>query len=68
MRYISEGITKRQLKMIHGPKTKQNFFYMLKSYTKTASLGWINCPISKFTVYSVAEKDKISINLGILHF
>ena len=65
MRYISEGITKRQLKMIHDPKTKQN---LLKSYTKTASLGWINCPISKFTVYSVAEKDKISINLGILHF
>ena len=36
---VSEGSTKRQLKMIHGPKTKQNFFYMLKSYTKTASLG-----------------------------
>lgn len=36
---VSEGITKRQLKMIHDPKTKQNFFYMLKSYTKTASLG-----------------------------
>ena len=36
---VSEGNTKRQLKMIHDPKTKQNFFYMLKSYTKTASLG-----------------------------
>ena len=30
---VSEGNTKRQLKMIHDPKTKQNFFYMLKSYT-----------------------------------
>ena len=33
---VSKGITKRQLKMIHDPKTKQN---LLKSYTKTASLG-----------------------------
>ena len=32
---VSEGIiTKRQLKMIHGPKTKQNFFLYVEKLHK----------------------------------